>query len=158
MANFRGYHTMILSFVFAFFSTLGFCILFHVPIRHIIPASFVGGSGWLIYTYLTSTGSHKILACFVGACGVAILSDIFSRTFKDASTIFIIPGILPLVPGAGMYYTMLAILDGDLEKLAVVGTETIFMAGAIAVGLLVVASIARIVTNILKNISLLRHS
>lgn len=57
-----------------------------------------------------------------------------------------------------MYYTMLAILDGDLEKLAVVGTETIFMAGAIAVGLLVVASIARIVTNILKNISLLRQS
>jgi hypothetical protein len=53
---------------------------------------------------------------------------------------------------------MLAILDGDLEKLAVVGTETIFMAGAIAVGLLVVASIARIVTNILKNISLLRQS
>lgn len=149
---------MILSFVFAFFSTLGFCILFHVPVRHMLPASFGGGCGWLTFTYLTTTGTDKILACFVGACLVAILSDIFSRTFKDASTIFIIPGILPLVPGAGMYYTMLAILDGDFEKLATVGTETILMAGSIAVGLLVIASVARMITSIFKNISALRQS
>lgn len=135
---------MIWPFLFAFSSTVGFCILFHVPKKHIISASFVGACGWVAYTYFVSSGSKNVLACFVGSCVVAVLSDLFSRAFKDAATIFIIPGILPLVPGANMYYTMLAILEGDVQKTASVGTETMLMAGAIAVALLVVASIIKL--------------
>ncbi len=143
---------MIWSFLFAFCSTVGFCILFHVPKKHILSASFVGGCGWLAYTYFVISGSSNILACFVGSCVVALLSDLFSRAFKDAATIFIIPGILPLVPGANMYYTMLAILDGDIQKTASVGTETILMAGAIAVALLVVASVIKLLALMVRKI------
>ena len=135
---------MILPFIYAFFSTIGFCILFHVPKKHLLSASFIGACGWLTYTYLTSSGSGKVLACFAGAFIVAMLSDFFSRAFKDAATIFIIPGILPLVPGAGMYDTMLAILEGNLDKTASAATETLLMAGAISVALLVVASIVKL--------------
>jgi uncharacterized membrane protein YjjB (DUF3815 family) len=135
---------MIWAFLFAFCSTVGFSILFHVPKKHIVTAGFVGALGWLTYTYFITSGSGSVLACFAGSCAVALISDLFSRAFKDAATIFIIPGILPLVPGAGMYYTMLAILDGNIEKTASVGTETFMMAGAIAVALLVVASIIKL--------------
>lgn len=135
---------MIASFVFAFFSTLGFSILFHVPKRHLISASFVGGCGWITFIHLTSTGSGKIIACFAGSCVVALISDIFSKGFKEAATIFTIPGILPLVPGAGMYDTMRAALASNFNETAAVGTETILMAGAIAGGLLIVASFFKI--------------
>ena len=135
---------MIWSFIFAFLSTVGFCIIFHVPKKHIITASFVGACGWLTYTYCISSNSGSVLGCFAASCIVALLSDIFSRVFKDAATIFIIPGILPLVPGANMYYTMLAILDRDLDKTASIGTETFLMAGAIAVALLMVASVIKL--------------
>ena len=137
---------MIWAFLFAFCSTVGFSILFHVPKKHIASAGFVGALGWLTYTYFIISGSGSVLACFAGSCVVAIISDVFSRAFKDAATIFVIPGILPLVPGAGMYYTMLAILEGNLEKMASLGTETILMAGAIAVALLVVASVTKLLT------------
>lgn len=136
---------MIWAFLFAFCSTVGFCILFHVPKKHIVTAGFVGGMGWLTYTYFTTSGSGDILACFIGSCVVALISELFSRAFKDAATIFIIPGILPLVPGAGMYYTMLAILEGDVDKTAAIGTETLMMAGAIAVALLVVSSLIKLI-------------
>lgn len=135
---------MFWPFVFAFCSTVGFCIIFHVPKRHILPASFVGACGWLTYIFSVSSGSGSILGCFAASCTVALLSDLFSRAFKDAATIFIIPGILPIVPGANMYYTMLAILEGDLERTAVIGTETILMAGAIAVALLMISSVIRL--------------
>jgi uncharacterized membrane protein YjjB (DUF3815 family) len=135
---------MIWAFLFAFCSTVGFSVLFHVPKKHIVAAGFTGAIGWLAYTYITTSGSGSILACFVGSCVVALISELFSRAFKDAATIFIIPGILPLVPGAGMYYTMLAILDGDIEKTATVGTETLMMAGSIAVALLVVSSLVKL--------------
>lgn len=136
---------MIWAFLFAFCSTVGFGILFHVPKKHIVTAGFVGAVGWVTYTYIIQTGSGSILACFVGSCVVALISELFSRAFKDAATIFIIPGILPLVPGSGMYYTMLAILEGDVEKTASVGTETLMMAGAIAVALLVVSSLIKLI-------------
>lgn len=137
---------MIWAFLFAFSSTIGFSILFHVPKKHIIPAGFAGALGWLTYTYFIVSGSGSVLACFAGTCIVAVISDLFSRTFKDAATIFIIPGILPLVPGANMYYTMLAILEGNVEKTASIGTETILMAGSIAVALLVVASVVKLLS------------
>ena len=143
---------MIWAFLFAFCSTVGFCILFHVPKKHIVTSSFVGACGWATYTYFITSGSGSVLACFAGSCAVALLSDIFSRAFKDAATIFIIPGILPLVPGANMYYTMLAILEKDVEKTASIGTETMLMAGAIAVALLVVASIIKLLTLIGRNL------
>ena len=137
---------MFWPFLFAFCSTVGFCILFHVPKRHILPASLVGACGWLTYVVCLASDSGSVLGCFAASCIVALLSDIFSRIFKDAATIFIIPGILPLVPGANMYYTMLAILDRDMDKTASIGTETMLMAGAIAVALLMVASLIKLVT------------
>jgi uncharacterized membrane protein YjjB (DUF3815 family) len=137
---------MIWAFLYAFCSTIGFSILFHVPKKHIVTAGFVGAVGWLTYTYFIESGSGSILSCFAGSCVVALISELFSRAFKDAATIFIIPGILPLVPGAGMYYTMLAILDGDVDKTASVGTETLMMAGSIAVALLVVSSIIKLIS------------
>ncbi len=138
---------MIWNFLFAFSSTVGFSILFHAPKKHIAAVGLVGALGWLTYNYFTISGSGSVLACFAGSCTVALISDLFSRLFKDAATIFIIPGILPLVPGANMYYTMLAILEGNIQKTASLGTETIMMAGAIAVALLVVASVIRLLAS-----------
>jgi uncharacterized membrane protein YjjB (DUF3815 family) len=135
---------MIRAFLFAFCSTIGFSILFHVPKKHILSAGFAGAAGWLTYTFFIASGSGSVLSCFAGSCAAALIGEVFARVFKDAATVFIIPGILPLVPGANMYYTMLAILDGDVERTASVGTETILMAGAIAVALLVVASAVKL--------------
>lgn len=143
---------MILPFIFAFCSTVGFCIIFHVPKKHIIPAALVGACGWVTYSYCIASNSGSVLGCFAASCTVALLSDIFSRLFKDAATIFIIPGILPIVPGANMYYTMLAILERDLDKTASIGTETLLMAGAIAVALLMVMSIIRFIVLLSRRI------
>jgi len=144
---------MIWAFFFSFCSTIGFSILFHVPKKLLPAAGLVGGLGWLTYTYFIDAGSGSILACFAGSCVVAVVSDLFSRIFKDAATIFIIPGILPLVPGAGMYYTMLAILKGNVDETASIGTETLLMAGSIAVALLVVASVIKLLVMIGRNLS-----
>ena len=143
---------MIKAFLFAFAATLGFCILFHVPKRHIATASLIGALGWVVYYASAAYGNGSAFSCFIAACLVGLLGDICSRVFKEASTVYIIPGILPLVPGAGMYYTMLAIIEGNLEETAATGTETLMMAGAIAVGLLVMGAILRIIVSIKRRI------
>ena len=56
---------------------------------------------------------------------------------------FIIPGIIPLVPGAPLYYTMREILINDLNSAAQLAAQVVFMAGSIALALLLVASLTR---------------
>ena len=47
---------MITSFVFALFATFGFCILFHVPLRCMLPTAAIGGMGWFAYQLLMELG------------------------------------------------------------------------------------------------------
>lgn len=143
---------MITSFVFATFATFGFCILFHVPFRCMFPAAAIGGMGWFAYQLLMELGLGITASVFIAACLVAMLADICSRLIKEAATVFVIPGILPLVPGSGIYYTMFHFIRGNMDKAGAWGARTLMIAGAIALGLLVVASVIRIVVNTKRNI------
>lgn len=139
---------MFLQFIFAFISTIGFAVLFNIPKKAIIKASFGGGIGWIAFVYSNNHFHSLIVASFIGACIVAIISEIFARKFKETVTVFVIPGIIPLVPGAGMYYTMLSVVEKDFNKFASIGSETIFVAGSIAVALLIISSITRMIIQI----------
>ena len=140
------------EFIFAFLGTLGFTLIFNVPLRHIPVASFVGGAGWVVFQIADAMGCGVAIACFFGACTVGLTSDIASKLCKEAATIFVIPGVLPLVPGAGTYYTMLAVIEGNLDQAAAKGIETLAMAGAIALGLLVMGTVMQIIRGASKRI------
>lgn len=139
---------MLLQFVFSFFATIGYAVLFNIPKKDIVKASFAGACGWVVYVYFNNGFHSLVFSSFMGACVVALISEIFARVFKETVTIFVIPGILPLVPGAGMYNTMLAIIRQDFYKSALVGSETIFVAGSIAIGILIVSSVTRMIFQI----------
>lgn len=134
---------LLYQFIYILFPTCGFCILFKVPLKKFPACILVGALSWTCYQLVMYYNATPVLACFAASCLVGILSDISSRLFKEAATIFIIPGILCLVPGAGMYETMLALLQHDMDAFADSGVTTLMLAGAIAVGLLIVGSLIR---------------
>ncbi|SET12535.1 threonine/serine exporter family protein [Anaerobranca gottschalkii] len=136
---------LIENFIFSLLATWGYCVVFNVPKRFLLLSSLGGAFGWMGYITLNSNGTAPVTAAFAGAAIVAIWGEILSVKLKDIVTLFFIPGIVPLVPGAGMYYTMLAIIEKDFAKAAIVGSETLFVAGAIASGLITVSSISRII-------------
>ena len=136
---------MIVNFIFAFLATLGYSFLFNVPKKCIILASLGGAFGWISFWAMGVNGTAPVTAAFIGASIVAIWGEILSVRVKEVVTIFFIPGIVPLVPGSGMYYTMLAIIQKDFAMAAILGSETLFVAGAIASGLIMVSSISRVI-------------
>ena len=137
--------------VFGFCSTLGFGILFNAPKRKLIPVALIGGVGMFLLDYLT-TEYNVIAARFFGVCAIAILAEIASRAGKDATTIFIIPGIVPFVPGALLYETMSLMLVGDYSEAVQVGTQALIIAGCIAIALVLVATFTRLITGIISRI------
>ena len=142
-------------FVPAVFAILGLAIIFRVPVRHIPACVVVGALGWLTYLIVDHYMNSPVMGCFFGACMVGLCSAEASRIFKEAMTIFVIPGILCLVPGAKIFYTMEALIRNDIEDMAEIGVQTLLMAGAIAMGLLVMGALIKVFRAVLsKTISI----
>ena len=94
---------MIIQVLAAFLAVFFFAILLEIPKKYMVSSGIVGGICWLIYLIANNMGAGVVLSTFLGAFATAILSQIFARIFKTPVTVFLIAGILPLVPGAGMY-------------------------------------------------------
>ncbi|GHU63904.1 hypothetical protein AGMMS49983_08450 [Clostridia bacterium] len=137
--------------LFGFFSTFGFGLLFNAPKKHILTLSAIGGAGMFILVFMM--GSFGLIgASFLGTCAIAILAEIASRAGKDATTIFIIPGIIPFVPGAPLYETMSSILVGNYSDAVESGVQAFMIAGAIALALVIVATGARLLLAFIRRI------
>ena len=68
-----------------------------------------------------------------------------ARVHKTPVTTFIICALLPLVPGSGMYYTMQAVVNGDISKSIRLGLNTIAFAGTLALGVIFVSTITSVI-------------
>lgn len=129
--------------IYSFLSTLGFSILFNSPKDCLIKASLCGMLGWSFSTYFTGVLDTPIGGSFLGALTVGIVGELFAKRFKKPATVFIIPGIIPLVPGAGMYYTMLSFIRNQFNEAIRLGSTTIFTAFSIAIAVIVASSITK---------------
>jgi uncharacterized membrane protein YjjB (DUF3815 family) len=92
----------------------------------------------------------EVFSLFLAAMIVSIYSEIMARLYKSPVTIFIICGIIPLVPGGLMYFATLEAVKGNLELSMSKGIQTLFSAGAIAIGIVFVSSISTIFKKIKK--------
>ena len=136
---------LFLPCVYAFLACAAFCVVFELRRwRYILPACFTGAVSWLVYLALPEGG--VAVRCFFATMVVETLAQIFARVFKAPATIFLIIGIIPLVPGGGIYYTMYALLNGDMQLFAQKGAETAACAAAIAVGCSLVSSAVQILS------------
>lgn len=131
------------QFFISSIGTLGFAILFGIPANAIFQSAFIGGTGWTVYYTVGQKFNSLIAGAFLGALVVGLIGEGFARYYKKPATVFIIPGIIPLVPGSGMYYTMLALVENDFSKALTKGVETFFIAAAISIGIIITTSLSR---------------
>lgn len=128
----------------AFLAVAGFGMVIEVPRKLLYHTAFAGAIGWLIYLAAVDMGYTSYISCFWAAAAVSVFSHIQARWLKAPVTVFLIGGILPMVPGAGMYRTAYSIIAEDAEQVYVHLQETLLIAGAIAVAIFMTDSIARI--------------
>ncbi|KDR93934.1 Uncharacterized membrane protein YjjB, DUF3815 family [Peptoclostridium litorale DSM 5388] len=146
------------QFIFSFLPTVGFAILFNAPRSSLFYTGLTGGTGWTIYFFLKHSGFSSPFSSLIAAIVVSILGEIFARVDKKPVTAFIIPGIVPLVPGYGMYLSMINLINNRFYDAAVVGTDAILTGGSIAMGIIMVSSFAKIIKKVKKNKQLKKPS
>ena len=125
----------------AFAATIAFAVIFHTPAKEYLLTGTTGAVGWLVYLIAVHFGCGAVAASFFATVTLAWLSRIFSFAHKAPATVYLICGIFPLVPGAGIYYTGYYFFMGDNALALDRGLETIKIAIAIALGIGIVLSL-----------------
>lgn len=128
---------LIFEFLTAFVGTIAFALLFQVPKEYYVNCGLAGGCGWICYKLLLA-GCGLFGSTFFATVLVVFLSRLSAVRRHCPVTIFLVAGIFPLVPGAGIYWTAYYVVTDQLAKASDRGFQTLKIAVAIVLGILFV--------------------
>lgn len=123
----------------AMIGTLGFCLLFKIKRDKIIYGVIGGTISTVIYLICIQAGMDLFIQNFIPTVVATIYTEIIARVVKAPTTVFLFPAIIPLTPGGSLYYTMRAIVDGNMAEAKTVGKQTMVISLGIALGVLLVS-------------------
>lgn len=135
--------TFLLPVLFAFVSSGAFAVIYNIHGPGILICAFGGGLGWFAYLLSAPLLQSDIAQIFVASVVISVYSEIMARIRKCPVTGYLLVAIFPLVPGGGIYYTMEHAINGEIDAFLSSFLHTMGLAGAIAVGVLLVSSTVR---------------
>lgn len=129
--------------VFSFLAAVGFAVFLNSPRKTLFISGAVGMISWTIYILLMRSNFDTMFSNFIAAFIASILCEILSRKFKKPTILFVIPGIITLIPGLGLYNTMFYMIQNNFQEAFTTGSNVMFASGSIALGVLVASSMFR---------------
>jgi len=135
-------------------AALGFGVLFNVPRRAIFGCALGGALAYAVRTLLVQFGVTGIeAATLLGATVVGFVGVRLGRHWHVPAPVFIVPGVIPLVPGYLAFRTMIDLLtlttnapavdQALLLVAAATSLKTTLIVGGIAAGVAVPSLILR---------------
>lgn len=122
----------------SFLGCLGFAFIYRIHHNKTLAflAAFNGMMTTLFYNLFSFTQNiyfQNFIGMFVGA----LLAEILARLFKAPATVFMTVGCFPLVPGKGIYMTMLYAIQGMNDMFIQSFLQTVGIALSLALAILV---------------------
>lgn len=123
--------------LWAFLGIFSFGIIFNIRGKNLLYASLGGLLGWVVYLLARGLGVEEVMAYFLASVSISFYAEFMAIYRKTPVTIFIVSGMIPLVPGGGMFYTMQALIMKEYSLFLQKGFTTFAIAGVIALGILI---------------------
>jgi uncharacterized membrane protein YjjB (DUF3815 family) len=127
----------------AFVACACFSVIYNIHGGGILICAFAGALGWLVYLLTAPLLRDDIAQTFAAALVISAFAEIMARIRKCPVTGYLLVAIFPLVPGGGIYYTMEHAINGQIDAFLTSFLHTLGLAGAIAVGVLLVSTAVR---------------
>ena len=121
---------------FCMIATLSFAVLFCAPKSELLFCGLTGAIGWIVYLICLQFDTGTVIANMIATLALTVFSRVVAALRKNPVTVYLIAGIFPLVPGAGIYYTSYYFIMNDMSEFSRYGMETIKVAGAIVLGII----------------------
>ena len=95
----------------------------------------MGAVGWFVYELAVLYGADAAAASLIAVIPLSLAARICAVLLKPPVPVFLLPGIFPLVPGAGIYYPAYYFIQGENALSLANGSSTFKVAVARAVGI-----------------------
>lgn len=139
--------TFVIQFIVAMVATVSFSIIFNAPRTELVFCGITGAIGWIVYYVMVHSITGPVAASLVSTLLLTLFARLFSAKRRNPVTVYLLAGIFPLVPGAGIYYTAFYLFTGNKEMFGNVGAETLEVAIAIVFGIIFGSAIPQAVFN-----------
>ncbi|HEY4754068.1 MAG TPA: threonine/serine exporter family protein, partial [Candidatus Limnocylindrales bacterium] len=146
LAGHQGWDPLVL-FLAALLAVGGYAVSLGVPRRSVGQAALLGAAAWVILRTVTVPQGplDPALATLLSAIAVGAVGRLLSRHYDAPSALWVVPAILPLLPGLQLIQALLAQTDIARVSGLIAATATAFLIGTgVATGDIVVATIRRI--------------
>ena len=130
----------------SFIGAVGFAIYFNIHGPGGLLCALGSVLAWSTYLITIHFTDNVIWANFTGAMVASLYAETMARIRKYPAISYLVVSIFPLIPGAGVYYTMTYAVQGQMDRFANNGMLNAAIAGAIALGILLVSSAFRLAT------------
>ena len=92
---------------------VGIAIIFDVPPKKLFWALIGSTISCLLMLIGDKLGLDPLITNMVATAVPCVYCEIMARVLKTPTTVFMIPTLLPLVPGSRLYYTMFYLFSGN---------------------------------------------
>lgn len=137
-------HGPLLECIFSIVACLGFVIIFNIHGYGNLLCALGGGITWAVFCIAEALGGEELLCCFLATVTAAIFAEVMARIRKYPAISYLITSLLPLIPGAGIYYAAQQAVQGNSAGFVSYSTHTLAVAGSMAVGILLVVTLTKI--------------
>ena len=123
---------------------IGFAIQFNVHGPGILLCALGGTITWFAYCVAYNNTHDVVMSNLLAAIVASVYAEIMARVRKYPAISYLVVSLFPLLPGAAVYFATNSIVTGDMDGFASKATQTIAIAGALAIGILIVSTIVRL--------------
>lgn len=138
--------TGFIQILMGFLGTLGFNILFNIRGKKLILATLGGLISWGVFLALAPLLPGESIRYLLSAATVTLYGEVLARVEKTPTTTFLVPSMIPLIPGSALYYTMNYALKKQWSSFAHQAFYTLQLALSLAVGIIAVTTVIRLAT------------
>jgi uncharacterized membrane protein YjjP (DUF1212 family) len=133
---------MWVQIIAAFIGTAAFAVLFGVPRKYYTLCGVSGTLGWILYMILVRYAAFTAPAATVFATMLVVLSARwFSVLDRCPAIVFLLCGIFPLVPGAGVFWTSYYVVSDQLRLALGSGFMAVKVTIAIVLGIILISEL-----------------
>ena len=116
---------------------VGLSIYFHIHRKKIWTAALGGGISWVIYLIIFAATQNDFFSNAVAAFAICLYSEIMARLIKAPANIFLIPAVVPLLPGNYFYHAVAGLINGDMTMFVSYGESTLAVVFGLEIGLMI---------------------
>ena len=106
---------LLIRLVTSFVCSIAFAVMFKINKRHLLLDGVCGFLTYFAYYTVIYFLPSAFGAAYISTLVGALCAELFARIKKAPTSVFLIPAVIPTVPGSNLYFFMQNLLDSNFN-------------------------------------------